>query len=75
MDEDVFIPPGEMAGAMQGDEVLVELAAPRFGQRDQRRSGRVVRVLTRRNPTVVGVFHYARGDATADISSCRSTSG
>ncbi|MGA7525005.1 MAG: RNB domain-containing ribonuclease [Acidobacteriaceae bacterium] len=59
--EDVFIPRGEMAGAMQGDQVLVELAPPRFGQRDQRRSGRVVRVLTRRNPTVVGIFHYARG--------------
>ncbi len=75
--EDIFIPPGEMGGAMQGDEVLVELAPPRFGgrfgrpgpgasgsgQSDQRRSGRVVRVLTRRNPTVVGVFHYARGES------------
>ncbi|MGA8529445.1 MAG: RNB domain-containing ribonuclease [Acidobacteriaceae bacterium] len=59
--EDVFIPRGEMSGAMQGDEVLVELAAPRFGQHDQRRSGRVVRVLSRRNPTVVGIFHYGRG--------------
>ena len=61
VDQDVFIPRGEMAGAMQGDQVLVELAPPRFGQHDQRRSGRVVRVLTRRNPTVVGIFHYARG--------------
>ncbi|MGB6870882.1 MAG: VacB/RNase II family 3'-5' exoribonuclease, partial [Acidobacteriaceae bacterium] len=59
--EDVFIPRGEMAGAMQGDQVLVELAAPRFGQRDQRRSGRILRILTRRNPTLVGIFHYARG--------------
>jgi len=58
--EDVFIPPGEMGGAMQGDQVLVELAAPRFGRGDGRRSGRVLRVLTRRNPTVVGIFHYAR---------------
>ncbi len=61
VDQDVFIPPGEIGGAMQGDQVLVELAAPRFGQWDQRRSGRVVRVLTRRNPTVVWIFHYARG--------------
>jgi len=61
VDQDVFIPRGEMGGAMQGDQVLVELAAPRFGQHDPRRSGRIVRVLTRRNPTVVGVFHYARG--------------
>lgn len=56
-DDDLFIPPNELNGAMQGDEVLVE-EAPRG--RDGRRSGRVARVLTRRNPTVVGVFHYAR---------------
>src|SRR6185312_5368471 len=57
-DEDLFIPPNELNGAMQGDEVLVE-EAPRG--RDGRRSGRVARVLTRRNPTVVGIFHYASG--------------
>ena len=56
-EDDLFIPPTELNGAMQGDEVLVD-EAPRG--RDGRRSGRVVRVLTRRNPTVVGVFHYAR---------------
>src|SRR5271154_920667 len=55
--DDLFIPPNELNGAMQGDEVLVDEAPP---GRDGRRSGRVVRVLTRRNPTVVGVFHYAR---------------
>ena len=42
---------------MQGDEVLVDEAPP---GRDGRRSGRIARVLTRRNPTVVGIFHYAR---------------
>jgi ribonuclease R len=56
-DDDLFIPPNELNGAMQGDEVLVD-EAPRG--RDGRRSGRVARVLTRRNPTVVGIFHYAR---------------
>ena len=61
-EEDIFIPPTEMGGAMQGDQVLVELAPPRRGgPRDGRRQGRIVRVLTRRNATVVGVFHYARG--------------
>src|SRR3984885_1995475 len=55
-DDDIFIPPNEMNGAMQGDQVLVELAPPRA---DGRHSGRVVRVLSRRNPTVVGIFHYA----------------
>ncbi len=56
-EDDLFIPPNELNGAMQGDEVLVD-EAPRG--RDGRRSGRVARVLTRRNPTVVGIFHYAR---------------
>src|SRR3984957_6799914 len=55
-DDDIFIPPNEMNGAMQGDQVLVELVPPRP---DGRLSGRIARVLTRRNPTVVGVFHYA----------------
>ncbi len=58
--EDVFIPPGEIGGAMQGDQVLVELALPRRDRQNQRRSGRIIRILTRRNPTVVGIFHYAR---------------
>ena len=56
-EDDLFIPPSELNGAMQGDEVLVDEAPP---GRDGRRSGRVARVLTRRNPTVVGIFHYAR---------------
>ncbi len=55
--DDVFIPPDEINGAMQGDQVLVELAPPRA---DGRRLGRIARVLERRNPTVVGIFHYAR---------------
>jgi ribonuclease R len=56
-EDDLFIPPNELNGAMQGDEVLVDEAPP---GRDGRRSGRVARILTRRNPTVVGTFHYAR---------------
>ena len=57
--EDIFIPPNEINSAMQGDQVLVEVEPPKA---DGRRMGRVVRVLERRNPTVVGVFHYARSD-------------
>ena len=56
-DDDIFIPPNEINGAMQGDQVLVEVGPPK---RDGRREGRIVRVLERRNPTVVGIFHYAR---------------
>src|SRR4051812_10074125 len=59
MSEDVFIPPNEINGAMQGDQVLVELAPSRG---DGRRLGRIARIIERRNPTVVGTFHYARSD-------------
>jgi ribonuclease R len=57
--DDIFIPPDAMNGAMQGDQVLVELEPPRA---DGRRLGRIARVIERRNPTVVGTFHYARSD-------------
>jgi ribonuclease R len=56
--EDIFIPPNELNGAMQGDTVLVAMAPAR---NDGRRYGRIRRVLTRNNPSVVGRFHYARG--------------
>src|SRR5665213_3002926 len=61
--EDIFIPPSEVHGAMQGDLVLVDEAAV---GRDGRRSGRIARVLTRRNPTVVGIFHYAASGRGGD---------
>lgn len=54
-DQDIFIPPNALYGAMHGDLVLVEEEPP---GRDGRRSGRIARVLTRRNPTLVGIFHY-----------------
>ncbi|MGB7549501.1 MAG: VacB/RNase II family 3'-5' exoribonuclease [Terracidiphilus sp.] len=57
--DDIFIPPNEINGAMQGDQVLVDVEPPKA---DGRRMGRIVRVLERRNPTVVGTFHYARSD-------------
>ena len=57
--EDIFIPPDSLNGAMQGDQVLVEVEPPRA---DGRRSGRIARVMERRNKTVVGTFHYARSD-------------
>ncbi len=57
--EDIFIPPGEINGAMQGDQVLVEVEPPKP---DGRLQGRIARVLHRRNPTVVGAFHYSRSE-------------
>jgi ribonuclease R len=58
-DRDVFIPPTMLAGAMQGDRVLVELDPPRRNQDPNRRSGRILSVTSRHNATVVGIFHYA----------------
>jgi ribonuclease R len=55
--QDIFIPPSELASAMQGDQVLVELN-PLGRSSDTRRSGRILRILVRNNPTVVGIFHY-----------------
>jgi ribonuclease R len=57
--EDIFIPPNEIGSAMQGDQVLVELLPPRS---DGRKLGRIVRVLTRKNPTIVGTFRYSRNE-------------
>ncbi|HEY1803253.1 MAG TPA: VacB/RNase II family 3'-5' exoribonuclease [Terracidiphilus sp.] len=57
--QDIFIPPNEINAAMQGDQVLVELDPPKA---DGRRQGRIVRILERRNPTIVGTFRIARAD-------------
>jgi ribonuclease R len=50
----IFIPPTELGEAMHGDTVLAEL---RRGS-EQRPEGRVIRVMERAQPTVVGTFHY-----------------
>ena len=54
--EDIFIPPNEIGSAMQGDQVLVDVDPPKA---DGRMQGRIVRILERRNSTVVGTFHSA----------------
>ena len=52
---DIFIPPGAIGTAMHGDQVLAELVRRK---EDGRAEGRILRVLTRGHPTVVGTFHY-----------------
>jgi ribonuclease R len=52
---DVFIPPPAIGAAMHGDRVLVEIAAIRP---DGRAEGRILKVVSRAHPTVVGTFHY-----------------
>ena len=48
---------------MQGDQVLVEVDRPKA---DGRQQGRIVRILERTNPTVVGTFRVARADRGRD---------
>src|SRR5271168_3250657 len=52
---DIFIPPQAIGSAMHGDQVLVELGRKK---EDGRAEGRILRVLSRGNPTVVGTFRY-----------------
>ena len=52
---DIYIAPQAIGSAMHGDQVLVELGRRK---EDGRAEGRILRVLSRANPTVVGTFHY-----------------
>ena len=52
---DIYISPQAIGSAMHGDQVLAEMGRKRD---DGRAEGRILRVLTRGNPTVVGTFHY-----------------
>jgi ribonuclease R len=52
---DIYIPPPAIGSAMHGDRVLVEVKEVREGGRAE---GRILRVVGRMHPTVVGTFHY-----------------
>lgn len=52
---DVFIPPPRIGSAMHGDRVLIEVGPVRP---DGRAEGKILRVVGRAHPTVVGIFHY-----------------
>src|SRR5271165_2755674 len=52
---DSYISPQSIGSAMHGDQVLVELGRRKD---DGRAEGKILRVLTRANPTVVGTLHY-----------------
>jgi ribonuclease R len=59
LDRDVFIPRNSVGDAMHGDHVLIELGRITPGAAGQRAEGRIVRILDRAHPTVVGLFRYA----------------
>src|SRR5271166_1077562 len=52
---DIYISPQAIGSAMHGDQVPVELGRQK---EDGRAEGRILRVLSRGNPSVVGTFHY-----------------
>jgi len=56
IDGDIYISPQAIGSAMHGDQVLVELGRRKD---DGRAEGKILRVLTRAHPTVVGTFHYS----------------
>jgi ribonuclease R len=59
LDGDVFIPRDAIEDAMHGDHVLAKIqrrAGGGFGA--QRAEGRIVRILDRAHPSIVGLFRY-----------------
>ncbi|HUE44213.1 MAG TPA: RNB domain-containing ribonuclease [Candidatus Sulfotelmatobacter sp.] len=60
---DIFIPRDAVEDAMHGDHVLAKILRTGTGHGPQRAEGRIVRVLNRAHPSVVGLFHYgSRGN-------------
>src|SRR5262249_20956924 len=55
---DIFIPRHAAEDAMHGDHVVVEISRRGFSSQGQRIEGRIVRVLDRAHPSVVGLFRY-----------------
>ncbi len=58
LDGDVFIPPNAIGDAMHGDHVLAKIQRLGGVTGAQRAEGRILRVLGRAHPTVVGLFRY-----------------
>src|ERR1700719_3557185 len=58
LDRDVFIPRDAIGDAMHGDHVVINLGRVTPGPAAQRAEARIVRVLDRAHPTVVGLFPY-----------------
>jgi len=57
---DIFIPRDSIEDAMHGDHVLAKILRTGTGHGPQRAEGRIVRVLNRAHPSVVGLFRYGQ---------------
>jgi ribonuclease R len=61
---DIFIPRDSVEDAMHGDRVVAKILRTGSGPGPQRAEGRILRVLGRAHPTVVGQFRYGpRGNS------------
>ncbi len=59
LDGDVFIPPDAIEDAMHGDHVLARIRRRGGGASSaQRAEGRIIRILDRAHPSIVGLFRY-----------------
>jgi len=58
LDGDVFVPRDCIEDAMHGDRVVARIQRLGGGASGQRAEGRIVRVLGRAHPTIVGLFQY-----------------
>ena len=58
LDGDVFIPRDNIQDAMHGDHVLAKIQRLGGVTGAQRAEGRIIRILGRAHPTVVGLFRY-----------------
>jgi ribonuclease R len=67
MEGDLFVNPTHTGDAMHGDQVLARIERRRP---DGRAEGRVVRIVRRASPSVVGIFHYgAHGNTVTPLDS------
>ncbi len=58
IERDIFIPRDAIGDGMHGDHVEFEVGRVSPGRDGQRVEGRIVRILNRAHPTVVGLFQY-----------------
>lgn len=57
-ERDAFIPPTAMADAMHGDRVQVKIL--REDKKDKKAEGEIIRVVERKNTTVIGTYQESR---------------
>ncbi len=56
--QDVFIPAGELNGALHGDKVIAKITHK--GQNSKSQEGEIIRILERVNDRIVGVFENSK---------------